>query len=393
MKQRIAYLLYWLVVISLLLAALAPLPVLAVPLTQDAVACAEEYTVQLDDWLSKISEKLLGDVLAYPAIAEATNQKHTSDASFAEIANPDLIEVGWKLCVPGPEDAQALLVTAPEAAPLEPANLTIFAAASLTEAFNEIGQNFSAEHPGVTFTFNFAGSQQLAQQLAQGAPADVFASANRTQMNVAIEAGRVVSGTERIFVRNRLVVVYPTDNPAGITQLQDLAKPGVKMILAAKEVPVGQYSLDFLTKAITDTAFSPTYVDDVLKNVVSYEENVRVVLTKIALGEGDAGIVYTSDITGDGADKVGRLDIPDNLNTIASYPIAVISDSAYPTQAQAFVDYVLSPAAQEVLVKYGFIPTAGNVTGGPPVAGPLSVTGLVANPITWSVADISQLPQ
>lgn len=393
MKQRIAYLLYWLVVISLLLAALAPLPVLAVPLTQDAVACAEEYTVQLDDWLSKISEKLLGDVLAYPAIAEATNQKHTSDASFAEIANPDLIEVGWKLCVPGPEDAQALLVTAPEAAPLEPANLTVFAAASLTEAFNEIGQNFSAEHPGVTFTFNFAGSQQLAQQLAQGAPADVFASANRTQMNVAIEAGRVVSGTERIFVRNRLVVVYPTDNPAGITQLQDLAKPGVKMILAAKEVPVGQYSLDFLTKAITDTAFSPTYVDDVLKNVVSYEENVRVVLTKIALGEGDAGIVYTSDITGDGADKVGRLDIPDNLNTIASYPIAVISDSAYPTQAQAFVDYVLSPAAQEVLVKYGFIPTAGNVTGGPPVAGPLSVTGLVANPITWSVADISQLPQ
>jgi molybdate transport system substrate-binding protein len=116
-------------------------------------------------------------------------------------------------------------------------------------------------------------------------------------------------------------------------------------------------------------------------------------LTKITLGEGDAGIVYTSDITGDGADKVGRLDIPDNLNTIASYPIAVISDSAYPTQAQAFVDYVLSPAAQEVLVKYGFIPTAGNVTGGPPVAGPLSVTGLVANPITWSVADISQLPQ
>jgi molybdate transport system substrate-binding protein len=357
------------------------------------VACAEEYTVQLDDWLSKISEKLLGDVLAYPAIAEATNQKHTSDASFAEIANPDLIEVGWKLCVPGPEDAQALLVTAPEAAPLEPANLTIFAAASLTEAFNEIGQNFSAEHPGVTFTFNFAGSQQLAQQLAQGAPADVFASANRTQMNVAIEAGRVVSGTERIFVRNRLVVVYPTDNPAGITQLQDLAKPGVKMILAAKEVPVGQYSLDFLTKAITDTAFSPTYMDDMLKNVVSYEENVRSVLTKITLGEGDAGIVYTSDITGDGADKVGRLDIPDNLNTIASYPIAVISDSAYPTQAQAFVDYVLSPAAQEVLVKYGFIPTAGNVTGGPPVAGPLSVTGLVANPITWSVADISQLPQ
>ncbi len=396
MKQRIAYLLNWLVVVSLLLAALAPLPVLAAPPTQEIV-CAEEYTVQLDDWLSKISEKLLGDVLAYPAIAKATNQKHASDASFADITNPDLIEVGWKLCVPGAEEASALLGAAAAAeaaiAPLEPANLNIFAGASLTEAFNEIGQNFTSEHPGVTFTFNFAGSQQLVQQLGQGAPADVFASANKTQMNMAIEVGRVVSGTERTFVRNRLVVIYPTDNPAGITQLQDLAKPGVKVILAAKEVPVGQYSLDFLNKAITDTAFSPTYMDDVLQNVVSYEENVRAVLTKIALGEGDVGIVYTSDITGDGADRVGRLDIPDNLNTIGSYPIAVVSDSAYPVQAKAFMDYVLSPAAQEVLVKYGFIPTTGSATGGPPVAGPLSVAGLVANPATWNVADISQFPQ
>lgn len=395
MKQRIVYLFNWFVVVSLFLAALAPLPVLAAPPVQE-IACAEEYIVQADDWLSKISEKLLGNVLAFPAIAEATNQKHAGDTSFAQITNPDLIEVGWKLCVPGAEDAQALLgaaVLEATLAPLEPANLNIFAAASLTEAFNEIGQNFSTEHPGVTFIFNFAGSQQLAQQLGQGAPADVFASANKTQMNVAIEAGRVVSGTERTFVRNRLVVIYPTDNPAGITQLQDLTEPGVKVILAAKEVPVGQYSLDFLNKAITDTAFSPTYRDDVLKNVVSYEENVRAVLTKIVLGEGDVGIVYTSDITGEEADKVGRLDIPDNLNTIASYPIAVVSDSAYSTQAQAFVDYVLSPAAQEILVKYGFIPTTGSATGGPPVAGPLSVTGLVANPMTWSVADISQLPQ
>lgn len=362
MNKRIAVLPNWLIVVSLLLSILAPLSVLAAPRVQE-IACEEEYTVQADDWLSKISEKLLGDVLAYPAIVAATNQKHSADAAFAEITNPDVIEVGWKLCVPGAEDAQALLgsTAAPEAAtaPLEPANLNVFAAASLTEAFNEIGQNFSAEHPGVTLTFNFAGSQQLAQQLEQGAPADVFASANKTQMGVAIEAGRVISGAERTFVRNRLVVIYPIDNPAGITQLQDLAKPGIKLILAAKEVPVGQYSLDFLGKAITDTTFSPTYMDDVLKNVVSYEENVRSVLTKVALGEGDAGIVYTSDVTGEGADRVGRLDIPDNLNTLATYPIAVVSDSAAPTQAQAFVDYVLSPAGQAVLEEYGFIPAAG----------------------------------
>jgi molybdate transport system substrate-binding protein len=364
MKHTIQYLFNCLLIINLWLSVLPPGVAWAAPLGQE-LTCAEEYTVQADDWLSKISEKLLGDVLAFPAIAAATHEKHAADATFADVTNPDLIEVGWKLCIPGVEDAQALLASAPATpapeaamAPLEPAELNVFAAASLTEAFNEMGQTFSAEHPGVTLTFNFAGSQQLAQQLGQGAPADIFASANKSQMKIAIDASRVVSGTEKTFVRNGLVVIFPTDNPAGITQLQDLAKPGIKIILAAKEVPVGQYSLDFLGKAITDTTFSPTYMDDVLKNVVSYEENVRAVLTKIALGEGDVGIVYTSDIAGDGADKVGRLDIPENLNTIATYPIATVSDSAAPTQAQAFVDYVLSPAGQAVLEKYGFIPAA-----------------------------------
>lgn len=365
MKRMVQYLLSYLLIIASLFLALAAIPALAEQ-TVPEISCAEEYTVQADDWLDKISDKLLGNVLAIPAIVAATNEKHATDTTFAEMANPDLIEVGWKLCIPGPEKAQALLASASPApvsetapAPLEPADLTVFAAASLTEAFGEIGQNFSAEHPGVTVIFNFAGSQQLAQQLGQGAPADVFASANATQMNVTIAAGRVVSGTAQTFVRNRLAVIYPTDNPAKITQLQDLARPGVKVILAANEVPVGRYSLDFLNKAITDTAFGPTYMDDVLTNVVSYEENVKAVLTKIALGEGDAGLVYTSDITGEGADRVGRLDIPDNLNTIATYPLAVVSDSAYPTQAQAFVDYVLSSDGQAVLEMYGFIPATG----------------------------------
>lgn len=362
MKRTVQYLFSYLLILTILSSALVSIPALARPAAQ-GVRCVEEYIVQADDWLSKISDKLLGNVLGYPAIVAATNEKYATDPTFTEVLNPDSIEIGWKLCIPGPEEAQALLASAPVAspseaagAPLEPADLTVIAAASLTEAFTEIGQNFSAEHPGVIVTFNFAGSQQLAHQLGQGAPADVFASANGTQMNMAIEAGRVVSGTERTFVRNRLAVIYPTDNPAGMTQLQDLARPGLKVILAANEVPVGRYSLDFLNKAIVDPTFSPTYMDDVLKNVVSYEENVKAVLTKVVLGEGDAGIVYTSDITGEGADRVGRLDIPDNLNTIATYPIAVVSDSAHPTQTQAFVDYVLSPAGQTVLETYGFIP-------------------------------------
>jgi len=366
------------------LALLIPLTAWAAPAPQATPACAETYTVQADDWLSKIADKFLGDTQAYSAIAAASNEAHAGDASFAAIPNPDVIEIGWKVCIPSAEKAQAAL-SAKTPAALEPANLTVFAAASLTDAFNEIGQKFTAEHPGVTFTFNFAGSQQLAQQLGQGAPADIFASANKKQMDVTIEAGRVVSGTQKTFVRNRLVVVYPKDNPAGLTRLQDLAKPGLKLILAAKEVPVGQYALDFLNKAITDTAFSPTYMDEVLKNVVSYEDNVKSVLTKISLGEGDAGIVYTSDVTGENADKVGRLDIPDKLNTVATYPIAVVKDSAASKQAQAFVDYVLSATGQEVLTRYGFIPVSPAGAAAPaPAAAQLAVTDALSRSVSFA---------
>jgi molybdate transport system substrate-binding protein len=128
-------------------------------------------------------------------------------------------------------------------------------------------------------------------------------------------------------------------------------------VLAAPEVPVGGYSLDFLEKASATVDYGETYSPTVLSNVVSYEENVRAVLSKVALGEADAGIVYTSDVTGDASEQVGRIDIPDELNTIASYPIAPVGDSQNPELAQAFVDYVLSADGQTVLVDHGFIPT------------------------------------
>jgi molybdate transport system substrate-binding protein len=244
--------------------------------------------------------------------------------------------------------------------PSAPRTLTVFAAASLTEAFTEIGEHFEAAHPGVTIVYNFAGSNQLAQQIGQGAPVDVFASANRAQMQAAIDAGRIISGTQQTFVRNRLVLIFPIDNPAGISALQDLAEPGLKLVLAAKEVPVGQYALDFLDKAVQDPSFGAAFKDAVLQNVVSYEENVRAVLTKVALGEADAGIVYTSDITGENAAQVGRLDIPDGLNTIATYPIAILNDTPSAELAQAFIDYVLSPTGQDLLARYGFVPAATN---------------------------------
>ncbi len=271
--------------------------------------------------------------------------------------------------------------------------LNVFAAASLTDAFGEIGENFAAAHPGTEVVFNFAGSNQLATQITEGAPADVFASANKTQMNVVIESGRIITGTPRTFVRNRLVVVTPSDNPAGLTGLQDLTTPGLKLVFAAKEVPVGQYSLDFLDKAEADGSLGAGYKDAVIANVVSYEENVRAVLAKVTLGEADAGIVYTSDVAANAEGEVAQIEIPDNLNTVASYPIATLSDSPNPELAQQLMDYVLAPEGQQVLVKYGFIPTTGDASGAAPGAAPVAVSGLVDNLASFSADDLRALEQ
>jgi molybdate transport system substrate-binding protein len=247
---------------------------------------------------------------------------------------------------------------ASEPTKVEPRTLTVLGAASLTESFTELGKLFESQNEGVTVTFNFAGSQQLAQQLGEGADADVFASASKKYMDAAIESKRVNADAATTFVKNRLVVIFPKSNPAGLTELKDLAKTGLKLDLADKVVPVGQYSLDFLDKAVKDPGFDPQFKNNVIKNVVSYEDNVKTVLNKIVLGEADAGIVYVTDITPDAATKVSTIEIPDALNTIANYPIAPISDSKNPELAQAFVALVLSPDGQAVMAKYGFIPVA-----------------------------------
>jgi molybdate transport system substrate-binding protein len=244
-----------------------------------------------------------------------------------------------------------------------PIDLNVFAAASLTEPFTEIGKLFESNHPGVQVVLNFAGSQQLAQQINQGAPADVFASANNTQMKMVIQAGEIVSGTQETFVKNRLVVIYPKNNPAGLKELKDLAKPGLKLVFAAKDVPVGQYSLEFLHKTSADPAFGSGYQNAVIKNVVSFEDNVKAVLAKVTLGEADGGIVYTSDISGEDANNIGRLDIPDRLNVIATYPIAPVKASKNLDLSQAFIDLVLSAQGQNILAKYNFIPAASPPEG------------------------------
>lgn len=231
-----------------------------------------------------------------------------------------------------------------------PRELTVFAAASLTDAFSELATAFEEQNEGVSVVLNFAGSSQLAAQLREGVVADVFASANPTQMQAVVDAGLVSSDVPRWFVSNRLTVVVPADNPAGIAALEDLAQPGVGLVLAVEGVPVRQYTDEIVA------ALPPDQQQALYANLVSEESNVRLVAAKIALGEADAGIVYTSDITPDLAAQVRQLPIPDEQNVVAVYPIAPLNDAPHPELAQAFVDLALSPEGQAILAQWGFGP-------------------------------------
>jgi molybdate transport system substrate-binding protein len=235
-------------------------------------------------------------------------------------------------------------------------NLTVFAAASLTDAFDKIKTDLEAAHPGLSITYNFAGSQALVTQLQEGAKADVFASANNAQMKTAIDNGSI-TGEPRTFVHNRLAVVTPADNPAGIDSPADLGQEGLRLVLAQAEVPVGKYARESLCKMVQDTAtYGEDFVNHVAANIVSEEEDVRDVLAKVELGEADAGIVYVSDANA-GKDQVKLVEIPSDVNVIASYPIADVAggDAAL---GDAFIAYVLSPEGKSTLEDYGFEPAA-----------------------------------
>jgi molybdate transport system substrate-binding protein len=220
-----------------------------------------------------------------------------------------------------------------------PGEIKVFAAASLTAAFTELGENFTAANGGTRVTFNFAGSQALATQIRQGAPADVFASADLANLDKVKD----LVGTPRNFASNRLQIVVEKGNPKDVTGLGDLASSDLKVVLAAEEVPAGKYAKQVLDQA------------GVTVRPVSQEDNVKAVVTKVALGEADAGIVYVTDVTA-GGDRVEGVDIPEDQNVTATYPIATVEASKAPDQAQAFVDLVLSAEGRRVLERHGFRP-------------------------------------
>jgi len=239
-----------------------------------------------------------------------------------------------------------------------PGTVTVFAAASLTESFRELGRVFEQQHPGTTVQFSFAGSQQLALQMEQGAPADVFASADQHWMDYVKDKG-LVEGETPVFVRNRLVVIVPKTNPARIGRLEDLVRRGTKVVLAAEQVPVGKYSREALKKLADSPSFPPDYDRRVLGNVVSQEENVKSVVSKVQLGEADAGIVYRSDVTPAVSRYVSELEIPEASNVIAEYPIAVVKSAPNAESARQFVTLVRSSEGQRVLQAHRFIPVTG----------------------------------
>lgn len=237
--------------------------------------------------------------------------------------------------------------------------LTVFAASSLTESFQDIAAEYVRRNPGISVQFSFAGSQQLAAQLEQGALADVFASADERWMTYAREHS-LTSGEPVIFARNRLIVIVPKSNPARINRLQDLARRGVKLVVAGEAVPAGKYSRDMLANLGKLSEFGAGFPTRVLANVVSNEETVKGVVTKVQLGEADAGIVYVTDVTADVSRFVTRLEIPEAQNVIASYPISAVKSSENQEGARDFIGFVLSDDGQRILHDHGFLPRASS---------------------------------
>ena len=227
-----------------------------------------------------------------------------------------------------------------------PHELTVSAAASLTDAFTDIGTAFEKQNPAVTVTFNFGPSDGLAAQINEGAPVDVFASASPKWMD-AVESDGPGVRARSDFARNKLAIIVPADNPAHIEGVEDLASNGVKLVIAAAEVPAGEYARQILMNA--------GVAGRALANVVSNEEDVRAVVTKVLSGDADAGITYITDVTPELAGRITGIPIPDYENVIATYPIAVVSGSKEADLAQRFVDYVLGRGRQ-TLARYGFLP-------------------------------------
>ena len=231
-------------------------------------------------------------------------------------------------------------------------DLTVFAASSLTDAFEEVGTAFQQERPDVRLSFNFAASSTLRAQLELGARADLLASADIRQMDL-LQAADALLDPPRLFAANSLVLIVPEGSDT-VRKPADLASPGVRLALALPSVPAGAYALIALERMGTSDGFDHGFYQRAVNNVVTQETNVRRVLAKVALGEADAGIVYLSDVAGDRARGVETIPLTQGHNVTALYPVAVLRDAREPELARLFVSFLSSKTAQAILSKHGF---------------------------------------
>jgi molybdate transport system substrate-binding protein len=244
-------------------------------------------------------------------------------------------------------------LSGPRQAALASGEIVVFAASSLTDAFQDMAYTFEQANPTAKLTFNFGASSQLAAQLGQGAIADVFASADTLQMDSARESG-ALAAPDHIFAGNRLVLITPKDNPAHINGVKDLANPGVKIVTAQPGVPISDYTAQMCDKAAADPSYGADFKSRMQANTVSEEEDVQQVVSKVQLGTADAAIVYMTDATPRTHTRLNVIQLPDSVQIVASYPIAV-ARGYNPSGGEAFVAYVLGPNGQATLKKWGFL--------------------------------------
>ncbi|MEP6872460.1 MAG: molybdate ABC transporter substrate-binding protein [Anaerolineaceae bacterium] len=250
--------------------------------------------------------------------------------------------------VPATPAATFTTLTAGDAPKAIMGEIRVFAASSLTDAFSAAGKRFNETNPGAQLVFNFGSSSALATQINEGAQADLFAAASPAQM---LSIGRNAR-EPRTFATNRLAIAL---SPASRLQsYRDLASPNLKLVLAAKDVPAGQYARESLQKASAPTAYGADFQQKVLANLKSEEVNVRAALAKVQLGEADAAIVYTTDIAPNTG--IRRIEIPLDLNIVAEYPLSVLSGAKNSAGATAFATFMLSSDGEAVLKRFGFGP-------------------------------------
>lgn len=232
--------------------------------------------------------------------------------------------------------------------------ITVFAAASLSTVFPAVADALHKAQPKIAARFNFAGTQTLVTQIEAGGPADVFASADQAHMNAL--ASEATVNKPIVFARNKLAIIVPSGNPAGISQPFDLARSGVKVDIAAATVPAGASARVMLGKLALQPGAPSGFVAQVMHNVVSQEDNVEAVVTRVALGEADAGIVYLSDLSTPNGKKVHSIAIPDAANVINIYPVAVVSTSSHAAEAKQFVEFLTGAQGQALMREHGFLP-------------------------------------